>query len=482
MINANEQRVIDVAGGTFEYQGELYTVRETYLGTLKSKLDESDIELTAEQADKAVSAIFGNVERGVKEGYLKKLSGEEAEEAKEQGEVRPYSELGLSDETETGETEGSGTKTSETETGGTKTGEAGTGGGTEGQRSKVVTGRDGESYPVQQTPLQMNELETLRTSEIEAVQSYTGNEQIAGQLKANEQNMAVAMGVSWALCIVILTIYLKKWKHRRKAFLVMLGASLMSLAILVAGSVYMYNSWAYSPDTWQTAAVESGYFRECSKLVHKDLQKVFSGIRMEAGVELLALDDSVVYRDAKSIFTARLTGKELPKLEKRRKEIEEVLRLVLVSESNENIDRVSGVVMERYRKVLDTPYAAWLYKLRQSEQRRNVILIGGCAILLLLSIVLIWRGSKYIHRKFRGISYGIGMAGVSFIASNLAALIWGRQVQAEPEAYQALFRHYVNWRGENIFYFGILMLFVSVFTWGAAYVTKKSHIEKQGLK
>lgn len=461
MINANEQRVIDVASGTFEYQGELYTVRPTYFKTLTNKLNEKDVELTSEQADRAIQKIFGNVDRGVKEGYLKKLSKEEATEAKKQGEVRPYSELDLTGSGEDGQT-------------GEQSGEQ--------QESQVVTGKDGQTYPIQQAPLQLNELDSLRTSEIETVQTYTPNEQIAGQINGNERNMAVAVLLSWVVCIVAFTIYLKKLKHRKKAFLVMLGASLMSLSILVAGNIYVNNSWAYSADTWQTVAVESGYFKECSKLVHEDLQKIFSGIGMEASVDLLALEDSDIYEDAKSIFSAHLTGRELPKLGKRQKEIQESLRLVLIQESTETINEVSDVIMERYRKVLDTPYAAYLYELRQEEKNRNVMLIGGCLVLLLISIIFIWRGSKYIHRKFRGLSYGIGMAGTSFVVAKLTETLWATKMQAEPKAYQSLFQHYMSWRSENIFYFGVLLLCISVFTWGAAYVTKKSHIEKQGPK
>lgn len=461
MINANEQRVIDVASGTFEYQGELYTVRPTYFKTLTNKLNEKDVELTSEQADRAIQKIFGNVDRGVKEGYLKKLSKEEATEAKKQGEVRPYSELDLTGSGEDGQT-------------GEQSGEQ--------QESQVVTGKDGQTYPIQQAPLQLNELDSLRTSEIETVQTYTPNEQIAGQINGNERNMAVAVLLSWVVCIVAFTIYLKKLKHRKKAFLVMLGASLMSLSILVAGNIYVNNSWAYSADTWQTVAVESGYFQECSKLVHEDLQKIFSGIGMEASVDLLALEDSDIYEDAKSIFSAHLTGRELPKLGKRQKEIQESLRLVLIQESTETINEVSDVIMERYRKVLDTPYAAYLYELRQEEKNRNVMLIGGCLVLLLISIIFIWRGSKYIHRKFRGLSYGIGMAGTSFVVAKLTETLWATKMQAEPKAYQSLFQHYMSWRSENIFYFGVLLLCISVFTWGAAYVTKKSHIEKQGPK
>ena len=466
MINANEQRVLDVAEGTFEYNGELYTVRPAYLETLRNEFDKESVDITAEKADEGIRMIYGNVERGVREGYLIKLPQETAEKARKEGKVRSLSELGLGEENKDGQQE-----RSQQENGQDKQ-----------QKEEVVTGKDGETYPIQQTPLRINELETLRTSEIESVQKYTSNEQIAGQLNANERQMAVTILIACVVCILVLTIYLKVFKHRKKAFLVMLGASLMSLSILVAGSVYVYDSWAYSPETWQTAAVESGYFEECSKFVQEDIQKIFSGVEMASGVELLALEDSGIYRDAKSIFTARLNGRELPKLEKRQKEIEEALQLVLVREPPQNVDKLSEVIMERYRKVLDTPYASFLYQLRQKEQNISVMVVIGSLVLLVVSIILIWKGSKYVHRKFRGLSYGIGVAGTSFIVANLTNLLWGKKVQAEPQAYQALFQHYMDWRSENILYFGILLLCISVFTWGAAYVTKKNHIEKQGLK
>lgn len=466
MINANEQRVLDVAEGTFEYNGELYTVRPIYLKTLRNEFDKESVDITAEKADEGIRMIYGNVERGVREGYLIKLPQETAEKARKEGKVRSLSELGLGEENKDGQQEGS-----QQENGQDKQ-----------QKQEVVTGKDGETYPIQQTPLRINELETLRTSEIESVQKYTSNEQIAGQLNANEGQMAVTILIACVVCILVLTIYLKVFKHRRKAFLVMLGASLMSLSLLVAGSVYVYDSWAYSPETWQTAAVESGYFKECSKFVQEDIQKIFSGVEMASGVELLALEDSGIYRDAKSIFSARLNGRELPKLEKRKKEIEEALQLVLVREPPQNVDKLSEVIMERYRKVLDTPYASFLYQLRQKEQNIRVIIVIGSLVLLVISIIFIWKGSKYVHRKFRGLSYGIGVAGTSFIVANVTNLLWGKKIQAEPQAYQSLFQHYMDWRSENILYFGILLLCISIFTWGAAYVTKKNHIEKQGLK
>lgn len=462
MINANEQRVIDVAKGTFEYKGELYTVRTTYLNTLTSEFDKEDRELTSEQADKAVKAIFGNIDRGVREGYLKKLSQTEAKEVREKKQVRQLTEIGVTgdeDETEN------------------PLAQDGT-----GEEPQVVTGRDGQTFPVQQTPLQMSALDELDMAEIEAVQAYTANEQVADQLNAVTEQMAITMLIAWAVCIVVLTIYLKVIKHRTKAFLVMLGASLMSLAILVLGTTYIYNSRAWNTDTWQTVTMESDYFKEIARHAQEDFQKVLSGVELESGVAVLEMDDNTVYRDAKSIFDARLTGKELPKLEKRKKDMRESLYSVLPKEPVENVNTLSDVLIERYRKILDTPYAVYLHEQQQKDGTRNTAIVVSCVIVLLLSLVFIWRGAKYIHRKFRGLSYGFGMAGVGFLVAAIFDLVMKRQLNIEPAAYQSLFEHYLLWCRENILYFGILLLCISVFTWGATYVTKKNHFEKLGLK
>lgn len=462
MINANEQRIIDVAEGTFEYQGELYTVRPAYLDVLQKKLDDKDVELTSDQAAQAIQQIFGNIERGVKEGVLKKVTGEEAKEAREQGKVRSLNEIGVTGDG-VADKEESGKEINQAE-------------------PEMVTGKDGESYPVQQKPLQIDELESFRMDEIEAMQAYTANEQVAGQLNANLGQMVLTMLVSWLVCILVLSVYLKVFKHRRKAFLVMLGASLASLALLVLGSIYVYDLRACSADTWQTVALESGYFKECTKSAQEELQKVLSGVELEAGVEILGLDDDVVYRDAKSVFAARLTGKGVPKLEKREEEMQEALRLVLPREAVENVEAVSEVLMEHYRKVLDTPYVSYLYEIRQKEKVRDMVIAIVSVLMLLLALVFIWRGSKYIHRKFRGLSYGIGMVGVSFIIAGGVDRIIAKPVHMEPKIYQTLFEYYLLWCSENILYFGILLLCISIFTWSAAYVTKKNHIEKLGFK
>ena len=467
MINANEQRVIRVAEGTFEYQGELYTVRSTYLRALKRKLNEKKVELTPEQADKALRKIYSNVEKGVREGYLKKLSREQADKKREERE--PIFDSGdlFGDGSGTGVDAQQG-----------KQQEAQQGKRQETQQGMTVPAAEG----VQQAPLHMEALEKIRSTEVEGATAYTANEQVARQLNAGTGQTAVTMLAALSICIPVLVFYLKVFKHRRKAFPVMSGAVLMGLSILVAGGVYMCSSRAWSADTWETVAVESGYFKERQAVAQSDLRRVLSGIGLEPGVEISGLEDSAVYRDAKSIFSARLAGQNLPELSRWTKEIREALYSVLPKEPVENVNEVSDVLVRRYRMALDTPYAAYLSEMRQRGELRNTLIITGCFFMLVLSTVFIWRGTKYMHRRFRGLSYGIGMAGAAFLAAGAVNILTAGPLSVEPEAYRLLFEGYVKWCNENILYFGILLLCISVFTWGAAYVTRKSFSEKTELK
>ena len=281
MINAEEQRVIDVAEGTFEYKGDLYTVRSGYLKTLKAKLDEEKTELSTDQAEQIIQTIYGNVERGVRERYLKKVSDEKAQEIRDKGEVRDLSEIGVTGDGVSTPKGNETTKNTEQ-----KKEEKGV--------PQTVTTPNGKTYPVQDTPLELTNLEQLRTAEIDAVYAHTSNENVASQINSSTTQMLISMAACWLVCIVALTAFLKICKHRRKAFLTMLGASLMGLSLLVAGAAYVFNSRAYSADTWETVAVDSGYFKECTKAVQEDLQHVLRGVNMEADVEILGLEDNAV--------------------------------------------------------------------------------------------------------------------------------------------------------------------------------------------
>lgn len=69
-INGNESRVIGAASGTFNYQGKQYVSTPESLSSLQSYLAQDDIDLTAEQADEAITIMFDNIQSGIESGYI----------------------------------------------------------------------------------------------------------------------------------------------------------------------------------------------------------------------------------------------------------------------------------------------------------------------------------------------------------------------------------------------------------------------------
>lgn len=75
-INSNEARVISAASGTFLYDGKIYKAGTAYINSLISYLSADDVDLSAEQADEAISMMYANVAEGVNNGYLYEVGGD----------------------------------------------------------------------------------------------------------------------------------------------------------------------------------------------------------------------------------------------------------------------------------------------------------------------------------------------------------------------------------------------------------------------
>ncbi|MDE6432725.1 MAG: hypothetical protein K2L07_00675 [Lachnospiraceae bacterium] len=75
-INSNEARVISAASGTFIYDGKIYKAGTAYINSLISYLSADDVDLSAEQADEAISMMYANIAEGVNNGYLYEVGGD----------------------------------------------------------------------------------------------------------------------------------------------------------------------------------------------------------------------------------------------------------------------------------------------------------------------------------------------------------------------------------------------------------------------
>ncbi len=76
-INGNEASVIAVASGTFTYNGKVYKAYDSYVNQLYSYMAQDGVDLTAEQAARAISYIYSNVQAGVNSGYVYEVTQQE---------------------------------------------------------------------------------------------------------------------------------------------------------------------------------------------------------------------------------------------------------------------------------------------------------------------------------------------------------------------------------------------------------------------
>ena len=86
-INSEESRVLTVARGSFEYEGEKYVAKRYFVDQLIAYMSREDIDLSAEQADSAISKIYANVETGVREGYIVKIHDDEESQKVKEGKI-----------------------------------------------------------------------------------------------------------------------------------------------------------------------------------------------------------------------------------------------------------------------------------------------------------------------------------------------------------------------------------------------------------
>ena len=85
-LNEYETEVVNAAKGTFDSHGITYQVDSAYVDELIAYLKEDNIDITAQQRDKAISIMFSNVEQGVEAGYL--MPVEVGKSADEDGNVK----------------------------------------------------------------------------------------------------------------------------------------------------------------------------------------------------------------------------------------------------------------------------------------------------------------------------------------------------------------------------------------------------------
>ena len=116
-LNASEQELVAKAKGTFEWNGKEYRAKQAYIDQLTAYLCREDVDLSADTCAAAATEMYGNVERGVTEGYLYEVggSGDTAADTREamESEVGSQEEKGYGQEGLSGDEERSDKQTGE---------------------------------------------------------------------------------------------------------------------------------------------------------------------------------------------------------------------------------------------------------------------------------------------------------------------------------------------------------------------------------
>lgn len=80
-INSSEAGLIAAASGTFTYDGKTYRAGSAYVNSLTSYLSDDDVDLTAEQCQKAMSQMYDSVAEGIERGYLYEVTDEQSQDS-----------------------------------------------------------------------------------------------------------------------------------------------------------------------------------------------------------------------------------------------------------------------------------------------------------------------------------------------------------------------------------------------------------------
>ena len=104
-INGAEASVIAAAQSVFEYNGKSYVAAGWCINELYAKFSEDDINLSSAQASSLISMGYANLARGVAEGYLIPIGGDDETPATEAPETEEIKETEETVETQNTESE-----------------------------------------------------------------------------------------------------------------------------------------------------------------------------------------------------------------------------------------------------------------------------------------------------------------------------------------------------------------------------------------
>ncbi len=417
-VNANEQSVISAVSGQFEKDGIIYAVKPEYINSVKSYLAQDDVELTAEQAQAAISEIYANVQTGVESGYLVEVGRTPVSET-EPSQAPTEGKAGQQ-ETSTPTKKPEKQKTEESQK------EPETAGIQESEGSKAES--EGESGTLQQE--NKKEPETEKNSSVISIlelvdkappQTY---EYLNKDTDARMQQLKVRYGIMWgclaaaafAIAMVLVVSIHKKLlishSHRklRRILKYILTATIAALSLILC---LIGGAWfgAFQKNAILSKLADTGYYTFVYNELKKDTSISFSLLNIPNSV----MDQSLTYE--KVVIAARQqVENDLNKgiykadtsilIEPLKADIEEYLKgqsVTMTKEAEAGLVLLMDRLDEKYTALLKWPFVSWWSQLK-ADYTKTAVLILPISLLLMAAAqgILVFLH----HYKYRGFSLG----------------------------------------------------------------------------
>lgn len=414
-INGNEQSVLSAANGRFERDGVVYAVKPEYISSLRSYLSQDDVDLTAEQAQSAISEIYANVKTGIESGYLVEIGKSVQPE-----ETKPQKESSK---------ENQKSKTVQPEK------------QAESQGAPIENDAMEESKPTEKVENEQKKKETIAPaiSMLELVdkappQTY---EYLYADTNAFVEKINMPFNVLWvfigaAAAVIIITAVISLYKklftqHQnrklRSIIKILLAAAITDLSfVLCLGSGLWFG--AFQDNAILSRLAGTGYYNAIYDELQKDTSISFALLNIPDQV----MNDSITYE--KVVIAARqqvendlsqgnYTADTSILIEPLKSDIKEYFNgqsITMTKESLQGLDLLMERLEGKYTALLKWPFGLWW-----SQARADFVkAVTGAMVIALFLLTGAQTLLVFVHHyKYRGLLLGAK----AFMAGGVLALI-----------------------------------------------------------
>lgn len=441
-INGNEQSIVSVINGRFEQDGVIYKVRQEYINSAMSYLQQDDVDLTAEQAQSVISEIYSNVQTGVDSGYLEPVGQTAPPETEPQSAAQTQNP----NSSDAGKDKAGDKNTDGTADAGNQPGESKENGEPFEEGPESVAGTDnpdgtGFDEPQEVIPPTPEIISILELVDKAPPQSY---EYLSKDTDALMARIHIPYQTLWYIFIVLAVViaiitaisFLKKLfvhhhnRKLRKYFRFILAAEIgvLSAVCFTAVSVWI---GAFQDSAVLNKLADTGYYRTIFEELRRDTSISFALLDIPDNV----MDGAITYE--RVVLAARQqvesdlsqgayqadTSALTDQLEADIRSYLEGKSVTMTEQAETGLSELMNRLDQKYSSLLKWPFATWWIKMKTEFFAFIKIILPLSLLLVILSQALIIGLNHYKHR-------GIILGGKGLIGGGLitAAVFGGGMV------------------------------------------------------